>query len=300
MFAIGRPTAATALRTAPRARSTALRAVEPVTSALGGVQRRHLRIQLPALNEAATLASVVHDALAAAERLRQAGDISELSLLIIDDGSSDGTDDVARALAAADTRVRVLRHARNRGLGAAFRTGVADALSTRADVLVHLDSDGQFDPSQLGALVSPILDGTSDLVTASRFAGVRPNPPLPPARRVGNAVVAAWVSAASGRALRDASCGFRAYSRELLQSVELSCDYTYTHETLIEAGARGFRVREVPLFVKGVRDGGASRLAPSVVGYGCRAAMGIMRAWWRNTRPTANRRRPRGASGRRA
>ena len=117
-------------------------------------------ISVPAYNEATVIASVLN-----ALPSELPGDTS-VEVLVIDDGSDDGTADVAAAAGAI-----VVRHASNRGVGVAFRTALERALRERVDLMVTIDADGQFDPSRIPQLVEPILAGEADLVTGSRFLG---------------------------------------------------------------------------------------------------------------------------------
>lgn len=242
----------------------------------------HLRVQIPARNEAPTLFKVARAALLAADGLMAEGRVERVSALIIDDGSSDGTREIADALARRDARVEVLSTGRSRGLGYAFRLGLEHARASAVDVLVHLDADGQFDAADLPTLARPVLLGERDLVTASRFLEVEPDPPLPLSRRLGNRALAALVSTLAGVDLRDVSCGFRAFSRRAIFAMHLEGDFTYTHESLLACAFAGLSIAEVPVRVKGVRPHGTSRVAKSLVGYGVRATSILARACWRH------------------
>jgi glycosyltransferase involved in cell wall biosynthesis len=255
-----------------------------------------LRFQIPALDEAVTLERVVTDCLTAGARLTEAAD---LSLLIVDDGSSDATPRICRRLAARDPRVAFVRQPRRFGLGAAFRTALADARRAGVDLLVHVDGDGQFPLDALPALVAPVVAGDCDIAMASRFAEPKLVPEMPLIRRLGNQLVARVVSVACGQTYADVSCGFRVYSRRAIATLDPQCDFTHTHETLLVGAHLGLRVSEIPIRIRGVREHGASRLARSPWRYGFFAGVGIvntaMRLRWRGG--VSEERRARGVDG---
>ena len=263
---------------------------------MSGTPMGHLRVQIPAYNEADTIGDVVAEALRCGESL--VGRQGRLSVLVVDDGSTDGTGDIVSALGRRDSRVRLHRNPHNLGLGTCFRLGLVEAVRDQADILVHIDGDGQFEAADMTALVEPIRNGMSDVVSASRFADPGKTPPMTWYRKMGNRVFARLVSAASGRPLYDVSCGFRAYSRPAMALLgeELRGEYTYTHESLVRCSRAGLRIAEVPCDIRGERAHGRSRLAPNPLIYGIRAGTILARTWWEQAPPA----RLSGASGHRA
>ena len=215
---------------------------------------RKLAVVIPALDEASTIGAVVA---AVPRHLPQVG---EVEVIVVDDGSSDGTAGVALA-AGAD---HVERHRTNRGLVAAFRTGMNVALGTGADVVVHLDADGQHDPRQIPRLVAPILGGGADVVV-----GVRPlaeATEISPVRRRGNQF-GSWVFSRMVKLpISDATSGYRAFSREALLRLNVISEYTYTLETLIRAARMKLAVAEVVVPAL-PRENGESRMTRSVTRY---------------------------------
>ncbi|HZR92509.1 MAG TPA: glycosyltransferase family 2 protein [Gaiellaceae bacterium] len=209
---------------------------------------------IPALNEEATIGGVI-----AAVPRRILG-IGEVEVIVVDDGSTDATRDVALA-AGAD---RIVAHRRNRGLVASFNHGVAFALARAADVVVHLDADGQHDPSFIPELVGPILAGEADLVV-----GVRPlADPISGSfvRRHLNRL-ASWLFRRTFRMqVRDVTSGYRAFSREALLQLNVITDYTYTLESLIQAARKRLSVAEVSIPARR-RAVGESRVTHSVRRY---------------------------------
>ncbi len=250
----------------------------------------HVRVQLPARDEAPTLEAVVRRALLALDTL--ADDTTRTSVLVLDDASRDDTRAIALSLAAEDARLQVLSLPASRGVGHAFRAGLERALADGVDVLVNLDADGQFDAMDVLPIVRPLLEGHADLVTASRFLGVKPSPPIPAVRAFGNHVLAGVVSALAGRRISDACCGLRAFSRRALEIMRLCEDFTYTQETLLQCAWAGLRFEEVPVLVRGTRAVGRSRVASSVVRYGVRVAGILARSWPRRHRFRAHAERP--------
>lgn len=230
-------------------------------------------VQLPALNEAQAIASVI-------ERIpRRMPGVSAVSVLVVDDGSTDGTSKIARSLGAS-----VVRHERTLGVGAAFRSGLARAAEMGADLVVTIDADGQFDPADIPAVIGPILKGEADFVTASRFLDPALTPEMPRAKRWGNDFMARWISSLVGLRFLDVSCGFRAYSRNAYLRLVLLGDFTYTHETFLSLAFARIPIREVPVRVRGVREHGDSRVAGNLWRYGWRTA-GIILKTYRDYRP---------------
>ena len=191
-----------------------------------------LIIQIPAYNEAEQLPPTL------AALPRSVPGISAVEWLVVDDGSTDGTSAVARA-AGVD---HVVRFRRNRGLARAFAAGVERALAEGADIVVNTDADNQYDAADIPKLVAPILDGSADMVVGERSmesfgAGKRW------LQRLGTLVV----RMVSGTDLRDAASGFRAFSRDTARSLKVFNEFTYTVETVIQAGLAGWAVVSVPV-----------------------------------------------------
>jgi len=194
-----------------------------------------LVVQIPAFNEEAILGKVL------ASIGRSVPGFSEVAVIVIDDGSTDRTSEVARA-GGAD---RVLRLPAHRGLAAAFSAGLEEALALDADVIVNFDADLQYDSADIPALVAPILSGRADLVVGDRGPGSLAH--FSPGKRLLQRVGSWAVRQASGLEIPDAASGFRALSREAARRVNVFSRMTYTLETLIQAGSKDLRVSSVPV-----------------------------------------------------
>jgi glycosyltransferase involved in cell wall biosynthesis len=227
-----------------------------------------LIVQMPALNEARTVAGVI------AAVPRAIPSIDRVDVVVVDDGSTDDTAALARAAGAT-----VLGHGRRRGVGAAFRTGIEHAMATDADVVVTIDSDGQFNPADIPTLIAPIVRGEADFVTASRFMDPALIPEMTRAKTWGNRFMSRWVSRLVDRRFYDVSCGFRAYSREAFMRLVLLGDFTYTHEVFLNLAFADVRMAEVPIRVRGIREHGTSRVAGSLLRYAWRTSAIILRAY---------------------
>jgi len=226
-----------------------------------------LVVILPALNESATVEQVL------AGIPDRIDGVDEIESIVVDDGSTDDTAKVAHKAGA-----RVIPHGRTRGVGAAFRTGLAAALGRGAGLIVNIDADGQFDPGDIAALVRPILDGEADFVTCTRFARKDLRPRMPWIKSFGNRVLCAIVNFVTGRRFTDVSCGFRAYSQETALRLNLFSDFTYTQESFIDLAGKNVRMSEMPLRVRGEREFGASRVVASIPGYATRTFFIMLRA----------------------
>ena len=164
-------------------------------------------------------------------------------VVVIDDGSSDATAEVASEAGAA-----VYQHVRNRGYGAAIRTALEKGKELGAEVLVILDGDGQHDPKDVPKLVKPILDGKADVVIGSRFLGQDKKAPF--YRRVGQRVLTTVTNVGSGQRVSDSQSGFRAYSLKALNALNLAEDgMSVSSEIQFAISKSGLRVAEVPIDV---------------------------------------------------
>lgn len=220
-------------------------------------------VMIPALNEAKTIEQVVKSI---------PRDFADVKVLVIDDGSRDNTSQLAKK-AGAD---KVVRHGINRGLGTAFKTGINTALHMKADVIVNIDADGQFNANDIPRLVQPIIDNRADMVTCTRFKDPRLLPKMPLIKIWGNKFFTKVINVLTKHRFTDTQCGFRAYSQEAALRMNLFGRFTYTQEVFLDLVSRGMRIAEVPCKVKGQRDG-KSRIVKNVWSYGIQAMLIIMR-----------------------
>jgi len=222
-----------------------------------------LLVVVPCLNEEQTIAEVV------ANIPRSMDGVGRVEILVFDDGSSDATAERAREAGA-----EVVSHATNQGLGATFRDAVGIAIARGADIMAHIDGDGQFDPADI-----PLFNERADMVTASRFLQKDLIPKMPLIKRWGNYGVAAIVRLLSGKRFRDVSCGFRVFSRETLLRMNLFGSFTYTQESFLDLIFKKLTILEVPVKVRGVREFGESRIASSIPRYAFRSLKIMLRAF---------------------
>jgi glycosyltransferase involved in cell wall biosynthesis len=222
-----------------------------------------LIIQIPCLNESETLGIALGDL------PREVPGFATVEWLIIDDGSTDNTAEVARRLGVD----HVIRHPVNRGLATAFMTGLDACLRLGADVIVNTDADNQYNAGDIPALTSPILSGAADMVIGARpidetehFSWIKKR-----LQRLGS-----WaVRVASKTDVADAPSGFRAISRETAMRLNVFNAYTYTLETIIQAGVSNLRVMSVPIRTNA--DLRPSRLVKSISSYVRRSLVTILR-----------------------
>jgi len=173
-------------------------------------------------------------------------------LLVVDDASSDGTAGVLAKLAReSGRRLEVLSHPYNRGVGAAIATGYRRALALDVDVAVVMAGDGQMDPRDLPALLTPLVDGRADYVKGNRFAGGGVLGEMPLHRVVGNVVLSLMTKVTSGYGhLFDSQCGYTAASRRALEVIDgsgLFPRYGYPNDLLARLWPAGLRVEDVPV-----------------------------------------------------
>lgn len=222
-----------------------------------------LVIQIPCYNEEQTLPEVLMDL------PKSLDGVDSIQTLVIDDGSTDQTAEIARQ-AGAD---RVIRFSRNRGLARAFASGLETSLQVGADIVVNTDGDHQYKGGEIADLIAPIIRGDADMVVGDRrtwqvshFSWAKKI-----LQRAGTQVVR-WTS---GTDIGDATSGFRAMSRRAAARFIVFSSYTYTLETIIQAGKSGLVVLSVPVEINSQRR--ESRLISSVPGYVIRSAITILR-----------------------
>jgi len=222
----------------------------------------NIMVFIPARNEASSLAGVIEDMRKSLLAMNEV----EFDIVVGDDGSSDNTAEVAMKHGA-----RVIRHEESVGLGANFQDGVEDALDRGVDILLTIDGDRQFSALDAPKLLEPILTGGYDFVTGSRFLEHSVVNGIPPAKRWGNDRMSKLVSGIIGRTYRDVSCGYRAYNRKALLSLNLFGGFTYTQEVFLNLAYKRLRIKEVPITVEYFPER-RSRIAQNLLHYAWQTA----------------------------
>ena len=224
-----------------------------------------LIIQIPCYNEEKALPSALLDL------PRSMEGIDSLDWLIVDDGSEDKTVEVAKENGVH----HVLRLPRNSGLAKAFSAGLEECLRLGADVIVNTDADNQYNAEDIPKLVAPILEGKADMVVGERpISSIEHFSPIKKLlQKWGSAVV----RSISRTDVRDAPSGFRAYSRDAAMRLNVFSNYTYTLETIIQAGQMGMSVVSVPIRVNG--ETRPSRLVKSIPSYVKRSIVTMIRVF---------------------
>ena len=212
-----------------------------------------LLIQIPCYNEADTLA------IALAALPRQVPGFDVVEWLVIDDGSRDDTVEVARANGVD----HVVSHSHNQGLARAFMTGLNTCLSLGADVIVNTDADNQYNADDIPKLTAPIVAHRADIVVGAR--PIETIKHFSPAKKLLQKLGSWVVRVASKTDIPDAPSGFRAMSRSAAQRLMVFNDYTYTLETIIQAGQKNMAITSVPIRVN--KDLRPSRLVKSIPSY---------------------------------
>jgi glycosyltransferase involved in cell wall biosynthesis len=207
----------------------------------GGFERpdyRTLSVIVPVYNERNTVAEIIR-------RIRSARVPLEVEVVVVDDGSSDGTEKVLSAI--QDSTVRVITHARNRGKGAAVRTGLASA---KGDLVIIQDADLEYDPEDWPRLLEPVLKGKAKVVYGSRFTGERMN--MLPSHWVGNRFLALVTNILYRSTLSDMETCYKLFDRRVLDGITINSDrFEFEPEITAKVLRRGYRIYEVPISYAG-------------------------------------------------
>jgi glycosyltransferase involved in cell wall biosynthesis len=226
-----------------------------------------LIIQIPCLNEEERLPITWHSL------PRSIQGVDAIEVLVIDDGSTDGTATVARKLGAH----HVLTLGRHMGLARAFQAGLREALRLGADIVVNTDADDQYRGSDIPRLIEPILQKRAEIVIGDR--GVARVAHFSPFKRVLQRIGSRIVQAAAGIPVPDAASGFRAFSRNAALRMNVLTDFSYTMETLIEAGQTGIPLVFIPVTTNPPTC--PSRLARNIPHYLLKSGSAIIRTYMR-------------------
>ncbi|MEO1253029.1 MAG: glycosyltransferase family 2 protein [Pseudomonadota bacterium] len=226
---------------------------------------KKLIVQIPCYNEAETIAQTIRDI------PRDIAGVDRVEVLVIDDGSSDETAAAAK-VAGAD---HILRNGANKGLAQTFQRGLDEALRLGADIIVNTDGDNQYRGADIALLVAPIIAGEADIVVGDRRTGEIAH--FSPLKKALQKIGSRAVSRLANAEIADAVSGFRAFSREAAFGVTVRSSFSYTTETLIQAGRKNLIIKSVPIRTNSVTR--PSRLFRSIPQFLSRTGRTMLRAY---------------------
>ncbi len=222
-----------------------------------------LIIQIPCYNEELSLPTTL------ADLPRSLPEVDKVEWLIIDDGSTDRTVEVARTHGVD----HIVSHPKNLGLAKAFMTGLTACVERSADIIVNTDADNQYCADDIPELIEPILSGKAEIVVGSR--PIAETKHFSPVKKYFQGLGSWIVRLASKTDIPDAPSGFRAMSRDAAMKLNVFNEYTYTLETIIQAGQKGMAIISVP--VRTNEDLRTSRLVKGIPSYIWRSILTIIR-----------------------
>ena len=226
-----------------------------------------LLVAIPAYNEEEKIGEVIQNI------PKEITGISEIHVVVVDDGSTDNTLKIAKNLGAA-----VIKNYYNMGVGVVFSRGLQYAVDNNFDLMVNIDGDAQFNPKDIPKLIKPIVENSADFVTASRFVNKDYFPKMPLSKFWGNKSMSFLISRLVGKKFYDVSCGFRAYSKRALLSLNLHGSFTYTQETFIDLSFKRLKIVEVPIKVK-YFSSRTSKISSNLFIYGINTLKIILRTY---------------------
>lgn len=222
-----------------------------------------IRITIPAYNEENDIGKVIDEIKGVMDETNYL-----YSLQIVNDGSKDKTAEIAKKHGAI-----IYSNMRNLGLAETFQKELEYCLKSKADIIVHTDADGQYNPKNIPELIKKVEEGY-DLVLGSRFQGKIEG--MPPLKRIGNRAFSRVISSLTGVKITDSTTGFRAFTREVALNIKFINTFTYTQEQIIRAAKQKFRITEIPIETRKTRE---SRLFRNPFEYAFKAWINIFRIY---------------------
>ena len=214
-----------------------------------------LVILIPAYNEEETMQKVID------QIPKKFDSIDQVEIIVINDGSTDNTKKMAEGAGAT-----VYSFTQNKGLAKAIAYGFSKSLEHKADILIILDADNQYDSTEIPLLLKPIIENQADVVLGDRQ--VKKLEHMSTQKKIGNRLSSRVVSKLMGQKINDAQTGFRAFNRDALNKLHIFSGYTYTQETLLQAKYKGLKILEVPVTFRKRAD--KSRLISNIFTYAIR------------------------------
>ena len=222
-------------------------------------------VTIPAYNEAKTIGKVISDIKEVMGKTKYS-----YKLLVVNDGSKDNTAEIAKNKGAT-----IINHPTNYGLAETFKTEIEKSLAMEADVIVHIDADGQYSAKEIPLLIKEIESGC-DLVLGSRFKGKIEQ--MSQIKRWGNKAFSKVISNICRIKITDGQTGFRAFTKKVAGDIKIISTHTYTQEQIIKAAKHKFRIKEVPITFNR-RIGSKSRLMKGPIDYAIKAWLNILRIY---------------------
>ena len=221
-------------------------------------------VTVPAYNEEKTIGNIIRDIIKVMDKTKD-----NYKILVVNDGSEDKT-----ALIAKKAGAIVYSHPQNYGLAETFRTELNKCMEIGADIIVHIDADGQYSPHEIPRLINEVKMG-NDLVLGSRFKGKIERMSL--LKRMGNIAFSGVVSNIVNKKITDSQTGFRCFTKEIVKKIKITSNHTYTQEQVIRAIKQKFRVKEVPVYF--AKRKGKSRLIKHPLEYAAKAGINLIRIY---------------------
>ena len=239
----------------------------PTMKKLTSASSKSMLIAIPCLNEQSTIDELIRSI------PKKFHGIKKVEILVIDDGSTDATKEIAISCG-----VQVISHKSNRGLGASFRTASEYALSSLSDLMVVIDGDLQFNPREIKKLIQPVVEENFDVSVGSRFADNSEVLHLSKLKKIGNSTVTKVINRLAHAQYTDVSSGFRCFSREALLRINTNFEYNFSQEILLEIAYHKLEVVEIPVSVV-YFENRESRVASNLWKYGFRITKIIARTY---------------------